>query len=271
MTEMNAELLAQLVVWRKRYGRCRYDALAKQALIRECLKPCVSVARTAMLYGINANLLRTWIAKSSQPNPHPGTARTLPAEALASPAAFVAVQVSAPAATVPVPVRAALCLHVRLPNGVALDVGQVPLEEMAPVLQLLGTLAWFTLNAARAVYLHQGAVDFRKRINGLASLVEHGLGLDVFADALFVFANLRRDRIKILGWDVNGFWLLYKRLEKDRFIWPRGEAGVVTLSVEQLHWLLKGVASRPCADTGRRVISARRERANAGLKGEGRV
>ena len=99
----------------------------------------------------------------------------------------------------------------------------------------------FALNATRAVYLHQGPVDFRKSINGLASLVEHGLGLDAFADALFVFANRRRDRIKILGWDVNGFWLLHKRLENDRFIWPRGELGVVTLSVEQLHWLLKGV------------------------------
>jgi len=99
----------------------------------------------------------------------------------------------------------------------------------------------FALNASRAVYLHQGDVDFRKSINGLASLVEHGLGLDAFAEALFVFANRRRDRIKILGWDVNGFWLLHKRLEKDRFIWPQGEAGVVTLSVEQLHWLLKGV------------------------------
>ena len=99
----------------------------------------------------------------------------------------------------------------------------------------------FTLNATRAVYLHQEAIDFRKSINGLASLVEHGLGLDAFAQALFVFANRRRDRIKILGWDVNGFWLLHKRLEKDRFIWPRGELGVVTLSVEQLHWLLEGI------------------------------
>jgi transposase len=99
----------------------------------------------------------------------------------------------------------------------------------------------FALNATRAVYLHRDAIDFRKSINGLASLVEHGLGLDAFAQALFVFSNRRRDRIKILGWDVNGFWLLHKRLEKDRFIWPRGEAGVVTLSVEQLHWLLKGV------------------------------
>ena len=75
----------------------------------------------------------------------------------------------------------------------------------------------------------------------MARLVAHGLGLDAFAQALFVFANRRRDRIKILGWDVNGFWLRHKRLEKDRFIWPRGELGVATLSVEQLHWLLKGI------------------------------
>ena len=137
MTQMNAELLARLVVGRKRDGRCTYDPLAKQALIDECRKPGVSVARVAMLYGLNANLLRTWIAKSSQSN-H-GKARAVPGKALASAAAFVAVQVSAPA--VPVPAPAALCLHVRLPNGVALDVGQVPLEAMAPVLQLLGTLA----------------------------------------------------------------------------------------------------------------------------------
>ncbi len=143
MTEINAELLARLVVGRKRDGRCRYDPLAKQALIDECLQPGVSVARVAMLYGINANLLRTWIAKSGQPNPHHGLARALPGKALASPAAFVAVQVTEPAAptTAPAPAPAALCLHVRLPNGVALDVGQVPLEAMAPVLQLLGTLA----------------------------------------------------------------------------------------------------------------------------------
>ena len=141
MTEMNAELLARLVVGRKRDGRCNYDPLAKQALVGECLKPGVSVARTARLYGINANLLRTWMAKSGQPNPHHGLARALPGKALASPAAFVAVQVTEPAAPTTAPAPVALCLHVRLPNGVALNVGQVPLEAMAPVLQLLGTLA----------------------------------------------------------------------------------------------------------------------------------
>jgi transposase len=99
----------------------------------------------------------------------------------------------------------------------------------------------FELNATRTVYLHRDAIDFRKNINGLASLVEHGLGLNAFANAVFVFANRRRDRIKILGWDVNGFWLLHKRLETERFVWPREDLGVMVLNVQQLHWLLKGV------------------------------
>jgi transposase len=99
----------------------------------------------------------------------------------------------------------------------------------------------FELNATRTVYLHHSAIDFRKSINGLAGLVEHGLGLNAFANAVFVFANRRRDRIKILGWDVNGFWLLHKRLETERFVWPRAEQEVIELTVQQLAWLLQGI------------------------------
>jgi transposase len=99
----------------------------------------------------------------------------------------------------------------------------------------------FRLNPERAVYLHRDAVDFRKNINGLAAVVEQGLRLDPFAAALFVFSNRRRDRIKILGWQRSGFWLLCKRLEDQRFIWPRSDQQVIELSVEQLHWLLEGI------------------------------
>jgi transposase len=99
----------------------------------------------------------------------------------------------------------------------------------------------FRLDAKLKVYVHREAVDFRKSINGLAALVEQSMGLDPFAPALYAFSNRRRDRIKILGWGGNGFWLLMKRLEEDRFVWPRRQQGVMELSTEQLHWLLEGI------------------------------
>ena len=98
----------------------------------------------------------------------------------------------------------------------------------------------FRFDPGLKVYLHRDPVDGRKAINGLALLVEQELGLDPFAPALFVFSNRRRDRVKILLWERTGFWLMIKRLEADRFRWPK-DAAVVELSVEQLHWLLAGI------------------------------
>ena len=75
---------------------------------------------------------------------------------------------------------------------------------------------------------------------GQVALVEQALKLDPFAPAVYVFTNKRRDRVKLILWNRTGFWLLIKRLEADRFAWPR-EAAVLELTVEQLHWLLDGV------------------------------
>ncbi len=98
----------------------------------------------------------------------------------------------------------------------------------------------FRFDEGLKVYLHREPVDFRLSINGLAVLVEQALGLDPFASCVYVFGNRRRDRVKILAWERNGFWLLLKRLEKDRFVWPSA-AAIPTLTVEQLHWLLEGI------------------------------
>ncbi|NDV14096.1 IS66 family insertion sequence element accessory protein TnpB [Crenobacter caeni] len=57
------------------------------------------------------------------------------------------------------------------------------------------------------VYLYRSTIDFRKSIDGLATLVEQSLGLNPFADALFLFINRRRDKIKALYWHRNGFCL----------------------------------------------------------------
>ena len=93
-----------------------------------------------------------------------------------------------------------------------------------------------------AVRLCREAVDFRKSIDGLASLVEQTLGLDPFNAELYVFTNRRHDKLKILYWDRSGFALWYKRLEKARFPWPRDELRpTVELTARELGWLLDGI------------------------------
>ena len=99
----------------------------------------------------------------------------------------------------------------------------------------------FGLSAATTVYVHRAPIDFRKNINGLAALVENNLHLNPFAASCFVFRNKRADKIKLLFWQKNGFWLCQKRLEQDRFVWPKAESTVITLSLQQLRWLLDGI------------------------------
>ena len=97
-------------------------------------------------------------------------------------------------------------------------------------------------NDLPVVYLCREAVDFRKGINGLAALVEAELDLDPFSEQLFVFCNRRRNRVRILYWERNGFCLWHKRLERDRFHWPRREPEtVVKWTGQQLNWLLDGI------------------------------
>ena len=91
------------------------------------------------------------------------------------------------------------------------------------------------------VYLAAGFTDMRKAINGLSILVEAQLELDPFSGHLFVFCNRRRNMIKVLYWDRNGFCLWHKRLEKHRFRWPESWDQVLQLDQRQLNWLLDGL------------------------------
>ena len=91
------------------------------------------------------------------------------------------------------------------------------------------------------VYLALGHTDMRKSINGLSILVETQLQMDPFSGHLFVFCNRRRQIIKILYWDRNGFALWQKRLEKHRFSWPQSEKQLLCIDARQLGWLLEGL------------------------------
>jgi transposase len=93
------------------------------------------------------------------------------------------------------------------------------------------------------VYLACGATDLRKSIDGLAVLVQQVFALDPCSHAWFVFCNRGRDKLKLLRWDTNGFWLYYRRLERGRFKWPATPDGATrVVSRRQLQWLLDGLA-----------------------------
>jgi len=91
----------------------------------------------------------------------------------------------------------------------------------------------------KSVYLCCGHTDMRKSINGLLLLVQQSFNLDPFSDALFVFCNKKRNRMKILEWDEDGFWLYFKRLERGHFRWPEvGGDNKMTLTAEEFEWLI---------------------------------
>ena len=159
------DLRSRLVIGNKRDGRREYDATARDELVRLCLQPGVSIARTAMEHDINANMLRTWITRYQQKQaaqeqeqvvreaiavedvlidiPSPPT-RNLPVELPPSPFVPVVSALSAVPSASPVPQPSkpsmAVGLHVRLPNGVEFDFGEANLEELATIVQMLGRM-----------------------------------------------------------------------------------------------------------------------------------
>jgi transposase len=93
----------------------------------------------------------------------------------------------------------------------------------------------------KSVLIHREPVDMRKQINGLAEVVQSAQMGELMEPHLFVFTGRRRDLIKVLYFDRSGYALWMKRLEKDKFPWPRKLTdSVVRLTAEQFSWLLDG-------------------------------
>ena len=95
---------------------------------------------------------------------------------------------------------------------------------------------------ADRVYIACGYTDLRRGIDGLAAMVQQQFNLDPFTNTLFLFCGRRRDRIKALYWEGNGFVLLYKRLESGSFQWPRSEREARALTPQQYRWLREGLS-----------------------------
>ena len=95
-------------------------------------------------------------------------------------------------------------------------------------------------SGADKVYIACGYTDLRKGIDGLARMVQQ-FELDPFTNTLFLFCGRRRDRVKGLYWEGDGFILLYKRLEQGVYQWRRSESEVRSLTPQQYRWLMEGL------------------------------
>ena len=99
-----------------------------------------------------------------------------------------------------------------------------------------------SFSEADKVYIACGYTDLRRGIDGLAGIVQRQFSLGPFTNTLFLFCGRRRDRIKALYWEGDGFLLLYKRLENGNFQWPRSGAEARALTPQQYRWLMEGLS-----------------------------
>jgi transposase len=98
---------------------------------------------------------------------------------------------------------------------------------------------FLTFNAA--IWFYPKPIDFRKQIDALVLLIADHLQLDPTLGQLFLFRNRTANKIKMLWWDRNGFWLCYKRLEDGKLKFPAIVDQVLELTRDQLSWLLSGL------------------------------
>ena len=91
------------------------------------------------------------------------------------------------------------------------------------------------------VWIATGVTDTRKGMQGLALLVQEGLGRDPFAGDGYVFRGRNGSLVKALWHDGIGLSLYAKRLDRGRFVWPQTVDGVVALTAGQMSYLLEGI------------------------------
>lgn len=98
------------------------------------------------------------------------------------------------------------------------------------------------ISKAEQIYIACGFTDMRKSIDGLAGIVQQNFKLNPFQNSLFLFCGRRKDRLKALYWERDGFVLLYKRLESGSFQWPRDAEEVKLITQQEFRWLLEGLS-----------------------------
>src|SRR5690606_9435805 len=99
-----------------------------------------------------------------------------------------------------------------------------------------------SLQDSRRYFLYQGITDMRKSFDGLGGIVRQQMQMNLLAADVYIFINKRRNQIKLLRWDNDGFCIYHKRLEKGTFEIPlAGDGNTVTLTALSLQLILDGI------------------------------
>ena len=99
-----------------------------------------------------------------------------------------------------------------------------------------------SFSSKQRYFLYGAPTDMRKGFAGLGGLVRQHIGHELMSGDMFIFLNGRRNRIKLLMWDVTGFALYYKKLERGTFELPNAARdSTLELSWSDLAMLLEGI------------------------------
>lgn len=104
--------------------------------------------------------------------------------------------------------------------------------------------ALFALTSATHIYLYRTPCDMRKSFNGLSGLIRSELNADPLSGSLFVFCNKRRNMVKLMYWDRDGFAIWHKRLERGSFSVPSTPSAHACIDRLQLTLLLEGITPK---------------------------
>jgi transposase len=99
----------------------------------------------------------------------------------------------------------------------------------------------FTNFSEYQVFIKPGRTDMRKAIVSLNEIIAYEMNLDIYSKSLFLFCSKNKKTIKIVYWDKNGFCIWQKKLEKEKFFWPKMKSEIDKISIQQLQWLLLGI------------------------------
>ena len=95
---------------------------------------------------------------------------------------------------------------------------------------------------ADRVYIACGYTDMRRSIDGLAAIVQEKFNLNPFENSLFLFCGRKKNRLKALYWEGDGFVLLYKRLENGKYQWPHTSEEARSITQQEFRWLMEGLS-----------------------------